>query len=194
MSGPLLTPDLPQAHFNSKHLFFRPLTVHDKAMYFSLYTNEQVMRHIGPPLSQEQVETLFSYTLKRTNGRGHLRLSWALVARRSGKCIGIVALTWDLALKGAASIGVMLVSEEQGKGYGLEAQGALAEYGFTSLGLVRIHSQFAVNNSANERIYHKLGFIAEDHKAGLANNTLPTKFCYLDKQGWQRSFIKNFPG
>ena len=116
------------------------------------------------------------------------------VARRSGKCIGIVALTWDLALKGAASIGVMLVSEEQGKGYGLEAQGALAEYGFTSLGLVRIHSQFAVNNSANERIYHKLGFIAEDHKAGLANNTLPTKFCYLDKQGWQRSFIKNFPG
>ncbi|WDE01161.1 GNAT family N-acetyltransferase [Thalassomonas actiniarum] len=194
MAGEILVTTNQQACFSSRHLFFRPLAKQDKALYFSLYTSKQVMRHIGPPLSREQTRQLFTFTLNNTNSDGDQRLSWTVVERQSQKSIGMLALTWDLTRSDAASIGIMLYCDSQGKGYGLEAQGALSEYGFSHLSLNKIYTQFAVTNLVNEHIYHKLGFITSDEKeAEISCNPLPTKSCYLDKQGWQHSFIESCP-
>ncbi|WP_281558739.1 GNAT family N-acetyltransferase [Thalassomonas sp. RHCl1] len=194
MAGEILVTDNQQACFGSKHLFFRPLAKQDKALYFSLYTNKQVMRHIGPPLSHKQTQQLFSFTLNNTSSYGDQRFSWTVVERQSQKTIGMVAFTWDLTQSDAASIGIMLYCDSQGKGYGLEAQGALSEYGFSRLALNRIYTQFATTNLVNEHIYHKLGFIISDEKeARSSSNPLPTKSCYLDKKGWQHSFMESCP-
>ncbi|WDE13861.1 GNAT family N-acetyltransferase [Thalassomonas haliotis] len=182
--------------FTSERLFFRPLTAQDKTLYLSLYCNEQVMRYIAPPFSPEQIQQLFSFTLNNSNSLGDKRLTWAVIDDQTGEKRGIVAFTWDLALPHAASIGIMLCPDSQGKGYGLEAQAALTQYGFSCLCLNRIHAQFATTNQASENIYHKLGFITEGKKTGFVSpdNGLETKHFCLNKQDWQHRYIKNLPG
>lgn len=196
MAEKILATDEQDTCFSSKRLFFRPLTREDKPLYFTLYSNEQVMRHIAPPFNQKQAQQLFTFTLNNTNRFGDKRLTWTVIDCQTQKKLGIVTFTWDLIQSHAASIGIMLCPNSQGKGYGLEAQGALTEYGFTFLSLNRIDAQFASTNLASEHLYHKLGFTAQKEPTGFIppSNGLTTKYLSLKKLDWQHSFIENFPG
>ncbi|WDE03311.1 GNAT family N-acetyltransferase [Thalassomonas viridans] len=195
MANQICSKESQKACFNSERLFFRPLTAQDKDLYFSLYTDKQVMRYIGPPFNHEQAQQLFTFTLNNSNSYGDLRLSWTIIEIDSQKSIGILALTWDLTQSNTASIGIMLSPDSQGKGFGLEAQGALIEYGFTQLSLRRIYSQFATSNLANKHIYNELGFVTDinTNNSKTTSNQLTAISCYLEKQAWQHNFIQYIP-
>ena len=60
-----------------------------------------------------------------------------------------------------AEIGLSLLPEHQGKGYGQDVLRVLVDYGFRSRNLRRIHLQTLASNEAALRAYRAVGFVEE---------------------------------
>ena len=61
----------------------------------------------------------------------------------------------------AYNIGIGLVPEQRGKGYGVEAQQLLAEYLFSVYPIMRVEASTDSTNSAEQRALEKAGFTRE---------------------------------
>lgn len=61
----------------------------------------------------------------------------------------------------AYNLGIVLVPEHRGKGYGVEAQQLLAEYLFSVYPIMRIEASTDITNSAELRALEKAGFTRE---------------------------------
>ncbi|MGB2569412.1 GNAT family N-acetyltransferase [Micromonospora citrea] len=68
-------------------------------------------------------------------------------------------------------VGFMTAPHARGRGYMPAAVGALAAWGFTTLGLARIEWLALVGNTASRRVAEKVGFTVE----GTARGRLPTR-------------------
>ncbi len=62
---------------------------------------------------------------------------------------------------GAYNFGIVLVPEQRGKGYGVEAQQLLAEYLFSVYPIVRVEASTDITNRAEQRALEKAGFTRE---------------------------------
>jgi aminoglycoside 6'-N-acetyltransferase len=58
-------------------------------------------------------------------------------------------------------IGIHLVPEQRGKGYGAEAQKLLAEYLFSTYPIARVEASTDIENTAEQRSLEKAGFTRE---------------------------------
>ena len=64
----------------------------------------------------------------------------------------------DVIVAGEAVLAFYLAREYWGRGLATEAGRAFVDYGFTTLGLRRIHAGMNANNAASIRVIEKLGF------------------------------------
>ena len=83
----------------------------------------------------------------------------AIERKEDGKVIGLVGLICQD--HGQGEMGWALGVEYRGQGYATEAARALMDYGFTSLGLHRIHADTNTDNLASRRIMERLGMRRE---------------------------------
>ena len=83
----------------------------------------------------------------------------AVERKGDGKVIGLLGLIRGDHRQG--EIGWALGVEYRGQGYATEAARALVDYGFTSLGLHRIHADTNSDNLASWRIMERLGMRRE---------------------------------
>lgn len=83
----------------------------------------------------------------------------AIERQADGKVIGLVGMIREDY--GQAEIGWAIGVEHRGQGYATEAARALMGYGFTSLGLHRIHADASTDNLASWRIMERLGMRRE---------------------------------
>ncbi len=90
----------------------------------------------------------------------------AVERQEDGKVIGLLGLI--CRDHGQGEIGWALVVEHRGQGYATEAARALMDYGFTSLGLHRIHADTRCDNRASWRIMERLGMRREALLRGSA--------------------------
>ena len=83
-------------------------------------------------------------------------------------CIGDVS--WFAVPTGPTStcwnIGIVLVPEFRGRGYGTSAQRLLADYLFTTTSANRVEAETDVENVAEQRALEKAGFIREGIRRG----------------------------
>ena len=85
----------------------------------------------------------------------------AVVERATGELIGHVALFGATVKDRCATLGVMIGAPYQGRGLGTDAVRTLVEYGFTELGLHRVHLSVNSDNPAAIAAYRKAGFVEE---------------------------------
>jgi len=85
----------------------------------------------------------------------------AVVERATGELIGHVALFGATVKDRCATLGVMIGPPYQGRGLGTDAVRAIVEYGFTELGLHRVHLSVNSDNPAAIAAYRKAGFVEE---------------------------------
>jgi ribosomal-protein-alanine N-acetyltransferase len=86
--------------------------------------------------------------------------NWALTLRGSGELIGAMGLVINARFD-HAELGYWIGKPYWGKGYCTEAARAVIDYGFTRLGLHRIHASHFARNPASGRVMRKLGMTEE---------------------------------
>ena len=82
-------------------------------------------------------------------------------AEAGGALIGRGGLFHVDPLARHAEVGLAILPEHQGKGYGTDVLRVLVDYGFRSRNLRRIHLQTLASNAAALRCYSAAGFVEE---------------------------------
>ncbi len=87
--------------------------------------------------------------------------SWSPTTGRSGRSAGIGWATARTRNPSAWNVGIALIPEARGHGYGSEAQRLLAAYLFANTRVNRIEASTDVENIAEQRSLEKAGYVRE---------------------------------
>jgi RimJ/RimL family protein N-acetyltransferase len=141
--------------FDTSRLHLRPIAERDEALYCRLYTDATVMRFIAPALSLDSARRSFHVALRQQSRHPQ---RWILREAASGTDVGMVALVGE---GDGPEIGVMVVPECHGLGYGYESMAGLVDHAFATGRLTSITArQSVVDNPTVVRMMRKLGFAA----------------------------------
>ena len=134
----------------------------------ALYQDSKVMRLIGDPLSEVQSKAVVTQFLKNNQKPWPVQKVWAITSADCNTFCGIQMLRKE-ADSNEADIGIILRREANGRGIAVEAMGALAQFGLSTLGLNAITATFDKKHLATKRLVTTLGFeetsIVEPKKA-----------------------------
>ncbi len=152
--------------FEIKRLKIRYFTEQDFLLFYSIFSNEQVMRYawIDKIDNKEDMLKLFNELLnhdgKLNNNSSYV---FAVFLREDERFIGFA----DMVIQsqnsdgGCGEIGYFLLPEYWGNGYATELASALINLGFTKYGLHKISATCNSNNLKSENIMKKVGMTKE---------------------------------
>lgn len=138
----------------TERLHLRPLRPSDEALYCRLYTDPLLMRHIGPPLSDEAARRAFLIVCQATVASA--TRMW--VIDRQATPVGIAACVRNLDIADEAELGLMLVADAQGIGLAAEALAALTGWVFDAFAFRRVWTRHAPGNLASVQLMRRLRF------------------------------------
>jgi RimJ/RimL family protein N-acetyltransferase len=158
----MLRPDYP---ITTERLQLRPVLRSDAAAMHAYKSRADVCRYLPHDvLSLEQVidrtTTLYATTALEDEGQS---LTLAVTERAAGALVGDVILFWRSREHLAGEVGYVFDPRFHGRGYAVEATGAMLALGFDGLGLHRIVGRLDARNNASARVLEKLGMRREAH-------------------------------
>lgn len=163
-AGPVVIPLENDMRISSQHLELRPFTVNDVPFYVRLVTcPERMASQLSVMTSDELVAGSMTSLFKKHSQRNAYGM---LMVWKLDTPIGIVYLRpTDLILR-QATLGLDLLAEYQGRGYGTEAVRAAIDYIERSSNLVKITAGTFSDNPASRRVLEKAGmtYIGTDRK------------------------------
>ncbi len=142
----------------SDRLFLRPITSEDESLLFSLDSDPEVMRYIGPvKTDREEIRTMIIrlqqyYTLNPGLG------IFAAITKQGGEFIGWFELA-HLDKTTEIELGYRLLKQHWGKGYATEMSAVLRDYAFNQIGLKRIVGITHPDNGASQCVLQKTGLV-----------------------------------
>jgi len=152
--------------FTSKRLKYRYFTKKDFPLFYSVFSNEQVMRYawIDKFNNEEDIIPFFEDFLN--NGdmpNKNNAYAFAVFSLADNAFIGFadIVLHSQNSFGGCGEIGYFLLPEYWGKGYATELANTLIEVGFTKLKLHKLCARCDSNNLKSEGIMKKTGMIKE---------------------------------
>ena len=113
--------------FDTQRLHLRPLGEGDEALYCHLYTDPELMRHIGTPLSAEAARRSFGVACRQARRDGAPAQRWVVAERGLPDGIGLLGLVPDEGVADTAEVGLMLLADRRQRGLAAEAIGAVAD-------------------------------------------------------------------
>lgn len=145
--------------FETERLIVREFTKADKAWFFMVNGNEDVMRYIRKALTQEESDNFLNanvefYVQHPKLGR------WCIVEKDQGRFVGTFALIF-LPFKEENSnvqIGYALLPEAWGIGYATELTRAGIDYFFKNHASNELHAITTLKNLASQKVLLKCGF------------------------------------
>lgn len=180
-TGDEVVPGLPR-RFQTGRLDLRPLGDADRPLYVSLYTDANVMRHVGAPLSVEAASRAFEAVRRQMHRDPPKAWYWTACLRGPGREAGVLALAFDPG-RGSAEFGMLLLPWAQGQGHATEAVAALVAHAFAGVAasgagsrIGRLRTRHASGHPAGPRVMEKLGFVAGPARDGMQH-------WYLDGPG-----------
>ncbi|MCX7711423.1 MAG: GNAT family N-acetyltransferase [Clostridia bacterium] len=153
-------------HFTSERLVFRELREEDFHLFYSVFSNEQVMKYalMDRVATEEELRPYFDQILKNNqtfeNREGY---EYAVLSAIDGSFIGvadIMILLQNMRPTGG-EIGYFLLPAFWGKGYATEIASKLTEICFSNLKLHRVVARCNANNLQSEKIMKKVGMKKE---------------------------------
>ena len=149
-ASPLGAPPLETARFR-----LRPLEAHDDGLYIALYTDEEVMRHVGEPMAAVAARSAFDKVVafsQRTDGRYQ---AWVVVDRSTGEEWGLLAL---VAREGGSEIGALIWPQYHNAGVATEIIRRLMDFAFAEGGVDTVFTRHRAVNGGAEGLMRKLDF------------------------------------
>ena len=133
----------------------RPLKAHDDGLYIALYTDEEVMRHVGEPMAAVAARSAFDKVVafsQRTDGRYQ---AWVVVDRSTGEEWGLLAL---VAREGGSEIGALIWPQYHNAGVATEIIRRLVDFAFAEGGVDTVFTRHRAVNGGAEGLMRKLDF------------------------------------
>lgn len=139
----------------TERLHLRPLDERDEALYCRIYTDAELMRHVGEPLTREAAQKAF-IEVCRLNGEAKFRYRcWVVIHREIGEETGFLGLVGN---SGQAEIGGMILPGWQGRSISAETFPAGIEVAFGEYKLDRINVRYRCSNGLADGLMRKLCF------------------------------------
>ena len=150
----------------SERLKYRYFTKQDLQLFYSVFSNEQVMRYawIDKFNNQEDIipffEDFINYDNKPNKINGY---AFAVFQREDDAFIGFADIIFHSqnSFGGCGEIGYFLLPKYWGIGYATELSKALIDMGFTQLNLHKICARCDSNNLNSEAVMKKVGMTKE---------------------------------
>jgi RimJ/RimL family protein N-acetyltransferase len=169
----------------STRLSMRSLTNDDETFYCSLYTDTDVMKFVGAPLSRDLAVSGFRKSLERMNGSDFERRVVVLVERATNQPIGISSVRIVNDKKGRAEVGTLLKPAAHEQGFAQECSIALITQAFTRHQIKELVAYSATGNSVIERLLTELGF--KRGESLPASSARPARVAWtLSRHAWSK--------
>lgn len=141
----------------TQRLFLRLYKKTDKEKLLKLFTEKEVMMHVGDGvLTNEGAEKLWHKLLENFYPKGK-RTIWAVFAKDDSRYIGHASLRPRPAKKEDWEVVYILRKEEWGKGFATEISQKLIEFGFDELNLSEIFATVDDDNFGSINVLKKSG-------------------------------------
>lgn len=153
-------------NYTSERLTYREYTEADFDLFYSVFTNEQVMQYawIDRFDSEEAIGPFFEKVLINNAAvENRRKYEFAVFLSSDNRFIGYadIEVSNQNAMGGCGEIGYFLLPDFWGKGYASEIAHTLMEIGFSHLNLHRISARCNSNNLSSENIMKKMGMVKE---------------------------------
>ncbi|QSX34494.1 GNAT family N-acetyltransferase [Shewanella avicenniae] len=133
----------------------RPLAEQDATLFQSLYCDKELMRHIGPALSEHDAIAAFNTTLKTMYRKAPYCFFW--VIEQLEQALGVVGIA-DIKAKQQAEIGIILLRRAHRKRVADEVVPRVIRYCSEQLELKQLVGTFDSQNLAALRLNKRMGF------------------------------------
>ena len=150
-----------QLQLTTARLSMSFMTDIDWLAFQTLQSNEQLMQHIGPILSEEALNEKFVQRTQPWQGDEAHWITLLIHQKHSGELVGSVGFKLVSIDCQRAEIGYITLAEHQGKGFITEAAKALIEYLFEQVKVRKIVAHCAVENTGSWRVMEKLSMQRE---------------------------------
>ena len=153
----------------TKRLLLRPYVVEDWAQVHTYGAVPEFSRfEAWGPNSVEDTQRFVGDCIASMSEQPLLGYQLAIVLKEADRLIGGCTLKRKKANIREAFVGYAIHPDFQCKGFATEASAALLDFGFNSLGLVRIYAECDARNVASRRVMEKLGMqlvaLRKNHK------------------------------
>ncbi len=149
-------------NFKTPNIVATRIISKDRNLYYKVYTDPEIMKYIGTPLSQESVERAWNASLKQENITPPVRRTWTLVENESKRSIGIAAFGLENNEDKVATIGCMFLLDAHGKGYATEVLRKVTELAFEEYDIKKLTSFSVLTNKASFNLMVRLGYHYEE--------------------------------
>lgn len=167
--------------FDTPRLHLRPLGEGDEALYCHLYTDPDLMRHIGTPMSADAAQRSFHRACGLATQSAPSMQLWVITEHGSPVGLGLLARVRHGDAVDVAEMGIMLAAEGQGRGLAAEALGALTDQIFALPEIRMVWTRQSPDNAAVVRLMHRLGF---ERGEAPGNSAVEWRW-QLDRDRWQ---------
>jgi len=148
--------------FTTSRTRVRPLDSGDVNLYCRIYSDEDTMRHVGPPLSLVRAEHSFAAALRQTHTSAPATLFAAVTSIDGSEPIGICGLREiDLSCR-RAEVGLLLLRVARARGLGSEILCGLVERCLVPQLLDEIYLEYDSDNVPMAKLASRAAFVPEE--------------------------------
>ena len=152
------SPCLAAFEIDTERLHLRPLQPGDEALFHALYTDQDTMRFIAPPLSAAQAARYFRSTVAGMQATPIRWLSLTMLRKPSQRPLGICGVSDFDAAARRLEVGILLTAEARSQGVAREGLTALMNRLFEVLPVSELWARFSAGHPAAERLVASVGF------------------------------------
>jgi len=165
--SPFRLPNVSQAAaptLETERLLLRHVRPSDINYFASTHADEEVMRHVGGPVSREDA---WRRALTGAGFWGVLGIGlWAVERRSDGQTIGHVGFfdfqrDIDPSIAGEPEMGWIFSPDGQGKGFATEAAQTALKWFDAAIGAVSIPAIIDLGNTPSMKLAERIGFIRQ---------------------------------
>lgn len=137
-----------------------------RALYAAVYGNPRVMRLVHEAVPPSRIQESFDGSLQASSAAGWRPSRWCLFDRTTGRGLGVAGSTQHTG-SGRVELGVLLVPEAQGRGYGNETLRVLMDAFVQPVGITTFWGRHHPGNHAMARVFERLSFTPAGALGGL---------------------------
>ena len=142
----------------------RRFTPEDRDWLRELYSDPDVARYLGGPLTAEQADALLQERILGYYDTHPGLGMWMTEEKATGKRLGFHLLN-TIRGESLIQVGFVLAKPAWGRGIATEVGRAVLRYGFTELELPRIHGMTSRGNAASLKVLAKIGLHRRGERA-----------------------------
>lgn len=183
--------------YRSNRLSFREFKEDEFNLFYSLFSNEQVMKYtlLGRYSCEEELQPYFQKVLKNnktTQNRKAYEFAVFLSSDESFIGMADIEIIIQNDYGGCGEIGYLLLPDFWGRGYATEIASKLLEISFMDIKLHKVSASCNVNNVQSKKVMEKVGMVKEGEirKVRFKNGVWVNEYKYgILAEEWKNSLV-----